>query len=135
MTSTVPAAAADRRAEAECKDARFRAEEASHNASAYRGRGKAENGIAAVTAGDFFFSPTCVAGLAAGPQQAAKGPAMLSIKNDSRTTHNVTIPVLKIDRDIPPGQTVSVPLRVAGPNLAYFCKFHRSSGMVGLLVP
>lgn len=132
---TVPAAVAERRDEARCQPARNRTLRGKPDGSSYRGRGQAKDGVVAVTAGDFFFAPTCMTGFGPTPQQKGKDPVMLNIRNDSKTLHNVTIPVLKIDKDIPPGQTVSVPLRVAGPDLTYFCKFHRDSGMLGLLVP
>jgi plastocyanin len=82
----------------------------------------------AVAAGDFFFRPTCVTGTAA-------GTLALTVHNSGQALHNVSIPDQGIDTDVAPGATVTVTVRVGSTPVPYFCKYHRTSGMVGAIVP
>lgn len=80
-----------------------------------------------LSAGDFFFDPTVVTG--SGGQTIT-----LTVSNPTSTLHNFTLPGQGIDQDLPQGQSVDVTVRFP-PNgaLAFFCKYHRSQGMVGEL--
>ena len=81
-----------------------------------------------IEAGDFFFSPTCVTGV-------PSGPIILMVHNGGVTLHNVSIPSLHIDMDMTSGQTITVQVRMGSVPLVFFCKYHRSSGMLGALLP
>ena len=82
----------------------------------------------AIEAGDFFFSPTCVTGV-------PSGTVTLTVHNGGVTLHNVSIPSLHIDMDMTSGQTITVQVRMGRAPLVFFCKYHRSSGMLGALLP
>jgi len=81
-----------------------------------------------IEAGDFFFSPTCVTGV-------PSGPISLTVHNGGVTLHNVSIPSLHIDMDMTSGQTITIQVRMGSAPLVFFCKYHRSSGMLGALLP
>jgi plastocyanin len=92
------------------------------------GAAPATGATMSIQANDFFFAPTCVTGVPG-------GAISLTVHNASQTLHNVTFQSLGIDRDVPPGQTVTVTVEVATTSLPFFCKYHRTSGMVGALLP
>src|SRR4029077_3969078 len=79
-------------------------------------------------ADDYYFSPTFLRGK---PGQKLT----LVVESEAGTLHNLSIPALGIDKDIPPkGKmelTVTFP---ASGELAFFCKFHGSMGMNGQLL-
>jgi plastocyanin len=81
-----------------------------------------------VQAGDSFFAPTCQTGV-------RPGTVTLVVRNTGRILHNLSIPAQKLDKDVAPGQTITVKVKVAGKALPYFCKYHRTAGMVGALLP
>ncbi len=81
-----------------------------------------------VAAGDFFFDPTCLADVPA-------GTFSLLVTNSGAALHNFSLPAQGIDQDIGPGQKVTVTITVGTTALQYFCKYHRTSGMVGVLQP
>jgi plastocyanin len=81
----------------------------------------------AIEAGDSYFEPTCVTGTPSGEVQ-------LVVENTGGVLHNVSIPDQGIDTDVAPGETITVTVDVSGGALPYFCKFHRTSGMVGSLI-
>jgi plastocyanin len=81
-----------------------------------------------VLAGDSFFVPTCQTGV-------RPGTVTLVVHNTGRMLHNISVPAQKLDKDVAPGQTITVKVRVAGKALPYFCKYHRTAGMVGALLP
>lgn len=90
---------------------------------------KAAGGAAVqLEAGDFFFSPTCVT-------SAPAGTVTLTVKNTGQALHNVSVPDQGIDMDVPAGQTITVNVKVGDAVVNYFCKYHRTSGMVGGLAP
>jgi plastocyanin len=95
----------------------------------------ADHGAAAATgstlqiqAGDSFFDPTCLTGL-------RSGTVTLVVHNTGQQLHNVSVPGQGIDTDMTPGQTITVKVKLGGKPLPYFCKYHRTSGMVGSLLP
>ncbi len=63
------------------------------------------------------------------------GTVSLAVHNGTQTLHNVTIQSLGIDADVPAGLTVTVMVQVGSAPLPFFCKYHRTSGMVGALLP
>ena len=78
-------------------------------------------------ADDYYFGPTFLRG---NPGQKLT----LMIENEVSTLHNITIPALGIDKDIPPKGKVQ--LDVAFPTsgvLTFSCKFHGPLGMAGML--
>jgi plastocyanin len=81
-----------------------------------------------IQANDFFFSPTCVTGVPG-------GQITLTVHNVGQALHNVSIPSLGIDRDVAPGQTVTIPVRMGNTPLVFFCKYHKGVGMYGALLP
>jgi plastocyanin len=81
-----------------------------------------------VEAGDSFFAPTCQTGVQA-------GTVTLVVHNSGQMLHNISVPAQKLDKDVAPGQTITVTVKVAGKALPYFCKYHRTAGMVGALLP
>ncbi len=82
----------------------------------------------AIEANDFFFSATCVTGVPG-------GTVTLTVHNAGQALHNVSIPALQIDRDVSPGQTITVHVRMGSTPLVFFCKYHKSVGMDGALLP
>ncbi len=80
-----------------------------------------------IEAGDFFFAPTCAT-------EVSAGSVTLVVRNTGQALHNVSIPEQGIDQDVEAGKTIEVVLNVAEP-LVFVCKYHRTSGMVGGLVP
>lgn len=79
-------------------------------------------------AGDSFFDPTCALDVSGGPVQ-------LVVDNNGTLLHNVTIVALGIDQDVAPGETLTLDVDLrAGGRLAFYCKFHRTTGMVGSLL-
>ncbi len=81
-----------------------------------------------IEASDFFFSPTCVTGVPG-------GTVTLTVHNTGQVLHNVSIPSLHIEQDVAAGQTITVRVRMGSAPLVFFCKYHRSSGMLGALLP
>jgi hypothetical protein len=45
------------------------------------------------------------------------------------------VPGQGVDTNVVPGQTITVKVKLGGKALLYFCKYHRTSGMWGLLLP
>jgi plastocyanin len=78
-------------------------------------------------ADDFYFSPTVLKG---SPGQKLK----ITIENEGTALHNFSQPQQGVDQDIQPGakQTVSITFPQSG-FLEFFCKYHRTQGMVGEL--
>jgi plastocyanin len=73
----------------------------------------------------FYFNPTVFTA-------KAGDKLTLTLSNDSKTLHNFSLAELKVDRDIPVGgkATVTVTFPSSG-TYVFFCKYHRSNGMVG----
>jgi YVTN family beta-propeller protein len=79
-------------------------------------------------ADDYYFSPTFLHGK---PGQKLT----LIVESEAATLHNISIPALGIDKDIPPKGKVQVDVTFpASGGLAFFCKFHGPLGMNGQLL-
>jgi plastocyanin len=82
----------------------------------------------AIEANDFFFSATC-------QTRVPSGTLTLMVHNAGQALHNVSIPSLNVDMDVSPGQTITVQVRMESAPLVFFCKYHKSVGMYGALLP
>ena len=79
-------------------------------------------------ADDYYFSPTFLRGT---PGQKLT----LLVESEARTLHNISIPALGIDQDVPPKGKAQVTVTFpASGVLAFFCKFHGPLGMNGQLL-
>src|SRR2546426_1498934 len=79
-------------------------------------------------ADDYYFSPTFLRGK---PGQKLT----LLMESEASTLHNISIPALGIDKDIPPKGKVQFDVSFpASGGLAFFCKFHGALGMNGQLL-
>jgi plastocyanin len=74
---------------------------------------------------DNYFDPTVLVG---SPGQTLQ----LKLKNKGTAQHNFSLPAANINQDLAPGQeaTVSVTFPPSGVT-EFYCRFHRSVGMVG----
>jgi plastocyanin len=76
---------------------------------------------------DFSFDPTILSG--SGGQTLT-----ISLDNSTSSLHNFSLPQEQLDQDVPPGQSVKVTVTLpANGALVFFCKYHRSRGMLGAL--
>jgi plastocyanin len=83
--------------------------------------------FAVVTEADFHFTPST---FAIGTSQG------LSIKNSGPSLHNFSIPGTQVDIDVQPGQssnTEAIGGVVKAGTYQFFCKYHKSRGMVGTI--
>lgn len=81
-----------------------------------------------IEADDYYFKPTFLRGV---PGQRLT----LEVENESGTLHNISIPSLKIDRDVPPKKTVKVDVVFPASGVITFaCKFHSALGMNGQML-
>jgi YVTN family beta-propeller protein len=79
-------------------------------------------------ADDYVFSPASLRGQ---PGQRVR----VRVENASSTLHNLTIPALGLDRDLPPHGRVEVDLEFPAAGVVPFhCKFHGPLGQTGQLV-
>ena len=82
----------------------------------------------ALEADDYYFSPTFLRGK---PGQKLT----LLVESEATTLHNISIPALGVDKDVPPKGKVQVDVTFpASGVLAFSCKFHGPLGMHGQLV-
>ncbi len=78
-------------------------------------------------ADDYYFSPTFLRGT---PGQKLT----LIVESEASTLHNISIPALGIDKDVPPRGKIQVDVTFpASGALAFGCKFHGPLGMNGQL--
>lgn len=76
-------------------------------------------------ADDFYFNPTFVK---AAPDQKIT----VKLKNEGSATHTFTSTALNVDQEVAPGKSATIEVTVpASGNAAWYCRFHRSSGMQG----
>jgi len=92
------------------------------------GVGAVANGEVVIDAGDFFFGPTCAV-------SDAGVTVTMTVTNSGGILHNVSVADQSIDVDLQPGETIVVDIAVADAPLVYICKYHRTAGMVGALLP
>ncbi len=92
-----------------------------------RGSVKAAGSVIAIEAGDSFFAPTC-------ETQVPPGKVTVVTKNTGSALHNFSIPDQGIDVDVQAGKSITVEVDLSSPSLVFFCKYHRTSGMVGALL-
>lgn len=59
----------------------------------------------------------------------------LRVSNTGALKHNVTITDQGIDVDVARGETVNVDVQVGSAPLVFICKYHRTAGMVGAVLP
>jgi YVTN family beta-propeller protein len=79
-------------------------------------------------ADDYYFSPTFLRG-------NSGQKLTLIVESEAATLHNLSIPALGIDKDIPPKGKVQIAVTFpASGVLAFFCKFHGPLGMNGQLL-
>lgn len=81
-----------------------------------------------IQAKEFFFSPTFV-------KAGAGATVAIDFENEGTSQHTFTIDSLSVDKVVSPGQEVTINLRLpAGGTVAWYCRFHKSSGMQGAFV-
>ena len=93
-----------------------------------KGTEPASGAAISLEAGDSFFDATCVSGVAA-------GTVTLTVENTGQQLHNVSVADQGIDEDVEAGETITVEVEVGSAPLQFVCKYHRTSGMVGALLP
>ena len=80
-----------------------------------------------VEADDFDFDPKEL-------QTDTGQPLTVKIENSGKATHTFTIDDLNIDETLSPGQEATVTITPAREGtLEFYCRFHKSQGMVGTL--
>jgi plastocyanin len=75
---------------------------------------------------DYYFKPTVLEG-------KAGATVTLELKNVGAVEHNFTVVGQAIDRNLQPGDSVKVTVTIPKSGAVFFCKFHKSMGMVGAL--
>jgi plastocyanin len=76
---------------------------------------------------DFYFEPTTIQGT---PGSKVK----LELENEGSTIHNFTLTGQNIDQDVDAGEDADVTVTIPqSGSLQFFCKYHKSLGMVGQL--
>jgi YVTN family beta-propeller protein len=79
-------------------------------------------------ADDYYFAPASLRGR---PGERLR----LRVENTSGTLHNLTVPALGLDRDLPPRGRVEIELQLPAEGvLTFHCKFHGPLGQNGQLV-
>jgi plastocyanin len=74
---------------------------------------------------DFYFEPTVITG---DPGQSIK----LELENEGQALHNFTLTDQQIDQDVAAGQSSNVTVTIPqSGEVQFFCKYHKSLGMVG----
>lgn len=79
-------------------------------------------------AGDQFFAPTCLTGV-------SQGALTVTVENTGQALHNIKIEEQGIDKDVEPGETITVDVEVGSEPVAFTCKYHSTLGMNGAIVP
>lgn len=80
-----------------------------------------------IEADDFYFNPTFVK---VAPGQKIK----IELKNEGSATHTFTSPTLDVDKELAPDTTATVEVTApASGTAAFFCRFHKGSGMQGAM--
>jgi plastocyanin len=93
------------------------------------GRERVAGRTASVEAMDSFFVPTVLVG----PPGAR---ILVVFRNGGLLLHNATVPAEGVSLELAPGSIREATLTVpAAGRLVFFCRFHRSIGMLGALEP
>ncbi len=92
------------------------------------GSARATGRVIDVEARDFDFHPTCIL-------DVPSGSVTLIVHNTGGQPHNVQIASQHIDRDVQPGATVRIPVRIGTTPVVFICKYHPGLGMAGALIP
>lgn len=92
------------------------------------GVGAATDSEVVIDAGDFFFSPTCVV-------NDVGDTITMTVSNSGGILHNVSVADQGIDIDIVAGETIEVEFELSDEPLVFICKYHRTAGMVGAVIP
>ena len=91
------------------------------------GTGTISGGTIDVEVDSFYFEPTVIKG-------TPGAQVTLNIKNDSQTTHNFTLQDQGTDQDIAADSTQPITVTIPQSGFVeFFCKYHKSRGMVGEL--
>jgi plastocyanin len=93
-----------------------------------RGRRAATGTVVKVDAANAAFTPTCTT-------EVTRGSIDLAVRNSGKVLHNVEITAQHIKVDVAPGKSVTVRVRIGTRPVVFVCSYHRSLGMVGILVP
>jgi plastocyanin len=93
-----------------------------------KGSQRATGTVIAVDGGNASFDPTCLT-------DVPRGVVALTVRNTGLVLHNVEIASQHIDVDIARGRSVTVRVRVGSQPVVFVCRYHRSLGMVGVLIP
>jgi len=75
---------------------------------------------------DYYFKPTVLEG-------KAGATVTLELKNEGTIEHNFTVVGQAVDKNLQPGDSVKVTVTIPKTGAVFFCKFHKSMGMVGAL--
>ncbi len=90
---------------------------------------QAHDKMSTPTSFEAWFAPTCL---------VAQGGAALSVRvaNVGSALHNFTIESLSVDKDVAPGKTLHLRVKIPPTgSLVFFCKYHQAAGMQGAFVP
>jgi len=86
-----------------------------------------ETGKVEIEMYDNYFEPTVLKGK---PGQKVT----LELKNEGQVTHNLSISGQSINKDVAPGDEAEADVTFPqSGTLAFYCKYHKSTGMVGAL--
>lgn len=69
-----------------------------------------------ITAKDFSFTPTAI--------QLASGGNTLKVTNSGSAKHNLTVEGLKVNQDLPPGETQTVSVTAKPGTYKFHCEYH-----------
>ena len=87
----------------------------SSSGSSDKSSGAAANTVA-LQAKDFSYTPTAI--------DAKAGKVTFTVDNTGSVEHNLTIPGLKVDKDVEKGETVSVTADAKAGTYAFHCEYH-----------
>jgi plastocyanin len=85
----------------------------------------ARNGAVALEADSFYFAKTFV--------KTPAATVAVTVKNKSKSAHTFTVDGQDIDEELAPGKKITVDVAVTGAPVAFYCRFHKGSGMQGAL--
>lgn len=80
--------------------------------------------VVSIEVDDRYFEPTFV-------KAKAGGPLTVNLENAGEFVHTFTIKSLNVDEELQPGDKKTVILTLGQSDVAFYCRFHVSSGMWG----